>query len=210
MRSATHFLSEGENTFCCFSLHGDNSQSLVTGKSSAFLEKHYCSLACSEDSPAYSSPACYSQDACWTTQQAEKNALFLKWNWEVISLPQSHLPSAGTWPLSILSLSVLSYSPNDTPQLVIQAASSAIWACVFLHLPAAVSLPHSHTFSADALQLTLSDASLQAPSSYMGVFVLPYLAMFWAVVSPALTTWFHADVHRLLYVSIACVCLSKT
>lgn len=133
-----------------------------------------------------------------------------RWNWEVISLPQSHLPSAGTWPLSILSLSVLSYSPNDTPQLVIQAASSAIWACVFLHLPAAVSLPHSHTFSADALQLTLSDASLQAPSSYMGVFVLPYLAMFWAVVSPALTTWFHADVHRLLYVSIACVCLSKT
>lgn len=75
---ATHFLREGENTLCCFSLHSDNSQSSATGKSSESLEKHYCSLACSEDSPAYSSPACYRQDACWTMKQAGQNVLFPK------------------------------------------------------------------------------------------------------------------------------------
>lgn len=48
---------------------------------------------------------------------------------------------------------------------------------------------------------TLADASLQAPSSCMGEFVPPYLATFWVVVSPALTTIrHHADARRLLYV----------
>jgi len=70
-----------------------------------------------------------------------------------------------------------------------------------LHLPAAVSLPHGHTFSAEAMLPTLADASLQAPSSCRGEFVPPYLATFWVVVSPALTTIrHHADARRLLYV----------